>query len=138
TGINLDKESDQQTTDQRQNVCNDRILNKKFLTWELAEKWYIDYARNVGFDVRRCCCKTSKDGIVKNRQWECSNAGYRRIISEGHQRIKRGKPNNRCGCPAKFRVARDIRDGLYRVTNFDQSHNHPLESSETAHRLKCN
>ncbi|CAA0821414.1 Unknown protein, partial [Striga hermonthica] len=119
-------------------IFDDPITTISFTTDDDAEKWYINYATNAGFDVRRCSRKTTKTGFVKNRQWECSCAGFRRKKSNGIQLIRKEKPNIRCGCKAGLRIAHDISGGVYWITHLNTTHNHSLATSETAHRLKCN
>ncbi|PIN25206.1 hypothetical protein CDL12_02043 [Handroanthus impetiginosus] len=102
-----------------------------------ADWFYWNYGRQNGFDVRRCHKKTVNGSLVKNVEWVCSRAGFRQPLKYEARRKRRPREETRCGCEARFRVAHDRHDGLYKVTEFVPFHNHALETPETAHRLRC-
>ncbi|PIN15012.1 hypothetical protein CDL12_12352 [Handroanthus impetiginosus] len=113
------------------------VGNLVFRTPEEADWFYWNYGRQNGFDIRRCH-KKIKGSLVKNAEWVCSRAGFKKPPKYVSQRKRRSRKETRCGCEARFRVAHDRYDGLYKVTDFVPFHNHPLETIETAHRLRCN
>ncbi|PIN21084.1 hypothetical protein CDL12_06222 [Handroanthus impetiginosus] len=98
------------------------ILQLVLNSVEEADQFYIDYATAMGFNVRKSHKENRKGGnIVKNRELVCSRAGLWMPLKE-----------------ACIHFAHDISSGLYRVTNFNPYHNHPLETAKTEHVLKVN
>ncbi|KAK4478876.1 hypothetical protein RD792_014382 [Penstemon davidsonii] len=90
-----------------------------------AEIFYICYAKEEGFDVRRRSMQ-KKGEVVKNRVWVCNRAGFREENEEGCITQREAKPFTRCGCKASLRVSRDWISGKYIVSRFSNNHNHEL------------
>ena len=127
------------TSPLRDNVVDPRnVLQLVFKTDQETDSFYFNYGRDLGFDIRRYSKKTDKHGVVRNREWVCSFAGFRQSPNEGYVRRRYATPDLRCGYMACFRVSRDSTNGLYKVTKFIPDHNHPLGMDETSHLLKCN
>ncbi|KAK4486595.1 hypothetical protein RD792_006846, partial [Penstemon davidsonii] len=77
-------------------------------------------------------------GLVLSRVWLCAREGFRSERIKDYDRKREAKVESRCGCKASFRVAIDNYTGEYKVTRFEPQNNHPLETSDTSHRLRCN
>ena len=96
------------------------IIGMVFESEEKACKYYVSYAGNVGFSVRKGLWdKTAKSGS-RSRFYVCSREGFR-----AKNLPKRPYPETRTGCPARFSIMLTP-SGKYRVTEFVQDHNHQL------------
>ncbi|PIN26811.1 hypothetical protein CDL12_00436 [Handroanthus impetiginosus] len=136
--VNSSSKDNEITSPSKDNVVDSRVLQLVLKTDEEADLFYFNYGRDLGFDIRRYSKKTDKDGVVRNREWVCSFAGFYLSSNEGYVCRRRATLDLRCGCKACFRISRDRTDGLYKVTKFIPHHNHPLATDEIAHLLKCN
>ncbi|KAK4492661.1 hypothetical protein RD792_003481 [Penstemon davidsonii] len=117
----------------------DRVRSLTFKTIKEAEEFYISYGREVGFDVRKSSLKRKRNsGLVLSRVWLCAREGFLSERIKNYDRKREAKVETRCGCKASFRVAIDNSMGEYKVTRFEPQHNHPLETSDTSHHLRCN
>lgn len=132
----LSKEEEKQTADKPEEkaeeeepelppevVANARgvpIVGMVFENEEKAYKYYVSYAGDVGFSVRRGLWdKTAKSG-TRSRFYVCSREGFR-----PKNQARRPGPETRTGCPARLSV-KVTSSGKYRVTDFVQDHNHQL------------
>uniref|UniRef100_A0ACD5XEY8 Uncharacterized protein n=1 Tax=Avena sativa TaxID=4498 RepID=A0ACD5XEY8_AVESA len=96
------------------------IVGMVFENEEKAYKYYVSYAGDVGFSVRKGLWdKTAKSGS-RSRFYVCSREGFR-----SKNEAKRPCPETRTGCPARLSV-KLTSSGKYRVTEFVQDHNHQL------------
>ncbi|XP_024042833.1 protein FAR1-RELATED SEQUENCE 7-like [Citrus clementina] len=107
-----------------------------------AHVWYKNYAKSVGFSVRKDeLRRDSKSGEVASRRWVCSGQGYKlKKWMEKTDRIREPRGITRNGCKAELRVNYDKLKGKYVVTKFIFYHTHRLvEPHETqflrSHRL---
>ncbi|KAM0841717.1 hypothetical protein ACQ4PT_058836 [Festuca glaucescens] len=96
------------------------IVGMVFENEEKAYKYYVSYAGDVGFSVRKGLWdKTAKSGTI-SRFYVCSREGFR-----SKNQARRPCPDTRTGCPARLSV-KVTSSGKYRVTEFIQDHNHQL------------
>ncbi|KAJ0975827.1 hypothetical protein J5N97_017792 [Dioscorea zingiberensis] len=99
------------------------IVGMVFENEDKAYEYYVNYAGNVGFSVRKGWWDKSSKNITRSRVYVCSREGFRpkNIENEG----KRSRPETRTGCAAHMAIK--ITSGnRYRVTEFVPDHNHPL------------
>lgn len=96
------------------------IVGMIFESEEKAYQYYVSYAGDVGFGVRKGLWdKTAKSGS-RSRFYVCSREGFR-----SKNEARRPCPETRTGCPARLSV-KLTSSGKYRVTEFVQDHNHQL------------
>lgn len=90
-----------------------------------AYEFYNAYAGRVGFSIRKDYVNRSKiDGAVASRRYTCFREGYRQNDKRG-SKVKRPRKETRVGCMAQLVISRQA-DGRYRVTHFEERHNHEL------------
>ncbi|KAL8471176.1 hypothetical protein ACS0TY_028125 [Phlomoides rotata] len=100
-------------------------LGMGFDSEDLAYEFYNAYAGRVGFSVRKDYVNRSKiDGAVASRRYTCFREGYRQNDKRG-SKVKRPRKETRVGCMAQLVISRQP-DGRYRVTHFEEHHNHDL------------
>lgn len=100
-------------------------LGMGFDSEDLAYEFYNAYAGRVGFSVRKDYVNRSKiDGAVASRRYTCFREGYRQNDKRG-SKVKRPRKETRVGCMAQLVISRQP-DGRYRVTHFEERHNHDL------------
>ncbi|KAI3452515.1 hypothetical protein Pfo_009179 [Paulownia fortunei] len=100
-------------------------LGMGFDSEDHAYEFYNAYAGRVGFSVRKDYVNRSKiDGAVASRRYTCFREGYRQNDKRG-LKVKRPRKETRVGCMAQLVISRQA-DGRYRVTHFEERHNHEL------------
>ena len=100
-------------------------LGMGFDSEDLAYEFYNAYAGRVGFSVRKDYVNRSKiDGAVASRRYTCFREGFRQK-DKRDLNVKRPRKETRIGCQAQLVIARQP-DGKYRVTHFEEKHNHEL------------
>lgn len=105
----------------------DRIpkLGMGFDSEDHAYEFYNAYAGRVGFSVRKDYVNRSKiDGAVASRRFTCFREGFRQKDNRDLN-VKRPRKETRIGCMAQLVISRQS-DGKYRVTHFEEKHNHEL------------
>ncbi|KAL6555837.1 hypothetical protein OROHE_007111 [Orobanche hederae] len=116
-----------------------RVRQMVFCTIDEAEKLYIAYGREIGFDIRTQKVQTIKSSkFVQSIKWVCNREGYRKEQVDELFRERESRPETRHGCKAFLRVAYHRYSGCYRVTGFEPNHSHELATAENAHLLRCN
>lgn len=109
-------------------------VGTEFESDEHAYKSYNKYARLVGFNVRKDWVNKSKvHGQVVSRKFTCSKEGYRRK-DKRDVNVKKHRKETRTGCLAHMIITRQP-DGKYRVTQFEEQHNHGNVNSSIAQAL---
>ncbi|KAF9609587.1 hypothetical protein IFM89_017449 [Coptis chinensis] len=120
----VDSENDEVTDTRDTSVSRpeaDRIYEEdkitfyslQFKTLEEAYKLYNDYAKVVGFNVRKDTLRVRKNGDRVKRRFLCSAAGERdrkRLISRKRKRAP--KATTRFKCEARFEVGYDFQAKL--------------------------
>lgn len=134
---------------------NKPVEGTEFDTLELALKFYKDYAREGGFEVRRggkkknqkknddptlkyfVCAregvKPSATNLNKKTNSLQTNESQSHVVNEVIKRRKR--PSQRCGCQAKLRIRRTP-ENKWVVYKFLEKHNHRLVREEDYMYLK--
>ncbi|KAF2316524.1 hypothetical protein GH714_041865 [Hevea brasiliensis] len=100
-------------------------LGMGFDSEDHAYEFYNAYAGRVGFSVRKDYVNRSKiDGAVASRRFTCFREGFRQKDNRDLN-VKRPRKETRIGCMAQLVISRQS-DGKYRVTHFEEQHNHEL------------
>ncbi|XP_043720901.1 protein FAR1-RELATED SEQUENCE 5-like [Telopea speciosissima] len=118
-------------------------IGKYFANANAAYEFYNNYARNMGFSVRKSKVERSRkrkegmdvDGDVLSRMYVCSREGFKDCKDkrqEGKDVTRRA--DSRVGCPARLRV-KSIEGGLV-VDQFISAHNHSLVEPAEIYRLR--
>lgn len=109
-------------------------VDMEFKTDEEAYQFYNNYAKVVGFSVRKAWINRRASGVVISRTYVCHKEGYqgnRRDESE----VKKPRQNERTGCLAHLTI-KITENGTYRISEFHPMHNHELVAPGKAHVLK--
>lgn len=110
-------------------------LGMGFESEDHAYEFYNTYAGQVGFSVRKDYVNRSKiDGAVASRRFTCFREGFRQK-DKRDLNIKRPRKETRIGCLAQLVISRQS-DGKYRVTHFEEKHNHELVAACRARMLR--
>ncbi|KAK8581145.1 hypothetical protein V6N12_071386 [Hibiscus sabdariffa] len=101
------------------------IVGMEFNTEQDVYDFYNNYAKQVGFSIRRS--KGHKDSYDHwvNRVFCCSCQGTR-IKDKREDVVKHHRPETRIGCLAVLKVSRF--DGKFQITEFIADHTHALAS----------
>ncbi|XP_010930749.1 protein FAR1-RELATED SEQUENCE 5 isoform X1 [Elaeis guineensis] len=111
-------------------------VDMEFENDEKAYQFYNDYAKRIGFDVRKAWVNRRSSGVIISRTYVCYKEGYYGNKKDETQVEKhRIRPNERTGCLARM-VIKLAKNGRYRVTEFQPMHNHEFVTARTAHTLK--
>ncbi|XP_038694588.1 ribose-5-phosphate isomerase-like [Tripterygium wilfordii] len=99
--------------------------------WEFWQK----YGRQMGFGVRKDYKgKSKKDGVLIRAVFVCYREGFRkedkRVVGEIRSRWVR------IGCKARLYVILERETGKFKVREFVEDHNHPLELPKTSPMLR--
>ncbi|CAL9028804.1 unnamed protein product [Prunus brigantina] len=115
------------------------VTGKEFKTIELAEEFYLSYAKGIGFSVRKDKLVQNSEGKVCRRRWCCSKEGLRNEkFNDRSDRIRPPKPIARENCSAHFWVGYEKKRDVYVITNFEPHHNHQLVTPLESTYLRCN
>jgi hypothetical protein len=119
-------------------------VGMEFDSEEAARKFYVAYARRVGFAVRVMQRRRSGiDGRTLARRLGCNKQGFSPNSKGTLGQDKRPRPSAREGCKATILVKME-KSGKWVVTRFIKDHNHPLNatangfSTEVSSLLACN
>lgn len=110
-------------------------IGMEFSSEELAYEFYLSYAKEAGFGIRRS--KSHKDEKTKkllDRTFCCSREGMR----DKHKRdmnVKWPRAESRCGCLAKMQV-NSRHTGKYQIVKFVAEHNHGMSTPSNSHLLR--
>ncbi|KAK9215764.1 hypothetical protein WN944_007770 [Citrus x changshan-huyou] len=136
TNIHGNSGTDQEGTNYRGLKSMD-IVGKEFVSEAEAESFFIEYARVMGFGVRRHNKRWNTKGMLIGRIWVCSKQGFRqKKFLEREDRKREARPITRTGCGVEFRVA--IKDDTSRwvCTHFNGNHNHNLTPPHHVHYIR--
>ncbi|CAB4319898.1 unnamed protein product [Prunus armeniaca] len=115
------------------------VMGKEFKMIELAEEYYMSYAKGIRFSVRKDKLIHNTKRKVSKRRWCCSKEGLRNEkFNEVPDRIRLLKPITRENYPAHFLVGYEKKRDTYVVTNFEPHHNHKLVTPLQSPYLRCN
>lgn len=95
-------------------------VGMEFNTEEEAYNFYNEYARVVGFSIRKSACHKDSKGNTLDRIYCCSCQGqrgkYKRDVN-----VKSHRPETRTGCCAKMKI--NIREtGKFKIVNCVSAH----------------
>ncbi|KAH9646936.1 protein FAR1-RELATED SEQUENCE [Citrus sinensis] len=103
------------------------VIGRVFSSIEEAETFYFDYAKSIGFSVRKNIMRTNVQGQVTVRRWVCSKEGKRsKKYLEIPDRKKTARPLTRELCRAAFRIRFDHRKGVWVACEWVDTHTHVL------------
>ncbi|XP_028108392.1 protein FAR1-RELATED SEQUENCE 5-like [Camellia sinensis] len=112
-----------------QSLTKNDVLELQFNSEEDANDFYNQYAKVVGFSIRKDT-RTMQATKVLSRKWVCSRQGQRAEQHLAHiDRKRAARALTRVGCDAHFRIRYNLDVGKYIVTHFKMEHNHPLATS---------
>lgn len=106
------------------------------------EKFYKNYAHNVGFSVRNWTARKDRDGQLKYKYYVCSKQGYKKekqklSCMDNRKEVCRKRLDTREGCNAYACVKR-TNEGKYLVIYFHEGHSHELCTPKKKHFLRSN
>ncbi|KAJ1386573.1 Zinc finger, PMZ-type [Sesbania bispinosa] len=133
---NLDSDKDPEVWKRISELTDEDIRGLEFDTEEDAYDFYREYAKFIGFSVRKGDVYRNCNGTITMRQLVCNREGER---SEKHlnrtDRIREAKALTRTECKARLRVSLDYRSRKWRVGIFELAHNHELTPASMIHLL---
>ncbi|KAJ1426056.1 FAR1 DNA-binding domain [Sesbania bispinosa] len=133
---NLDSDKDPEVWKRISELTDEDIRGLEFDTEEDAYDFYREYAKFIGFSVRKGDVYRNCNGTITMRQLVCNREGER---SEKHlnrtDRIREAKALTRTECKARLRVSLDYRSRKWRVGIFEPAHNHELTLASMIHLL---
>ena len=109
--------------------------NQAFDSLDKAYKFYKEYGRLGGFDVRKTTERRDADGTIILKHFVCSKEGFNDGSHCEENRQKR-IVSRRCGCKAKV-VMKILSQNRYYVFNFVELHNHSLASESGRQFLRA-
>ncbi|KAH9698523.1 protein FAR1-RELATED SEQUENCE [Citrus sinensis] len=114
------------------------VLGSHFDSVEDAQLWYKNYARMIGFGVRKDDMRRGKkSGRITIQCWVCHFEGVRdERQSQNCSRVREPRPITQTGCRASFRVNYDESVGKYIAKEFRPEHNHHLASNNEVHLIR--
>ncbi|XP_039804890.1 protein FAR1-RELATED SEQUENCE 5-like [Panicum virgatum] len=105
---------------------------------ESAEKFYKDYAHDIGFAVRIGQQKLDDNGLVQCKRYLCARQGFRsqkaKELMDPSKKVRHTR-ETRCGCEAYMYVKRDS-EGKYHIAALFEDHNHDLVTPSKLHLLR--
>lgn len=131
--VDLDKgnEGEQSSVEVSTSMLNgvdfqEPYVGMEFDSEEAARKFYVEYARRVGFVVRIMQRRRSGiDGRTLARRLGCNKQGFSPNNKGAIEPEKKPRPSAREGCNATILVKME-KSGKWVVTRFVKDHNHPL------------
>jgi hypothetical protein len=105
---------------------------------ESAEKFYKDYAHDIGFAVRIGQQKLDDNGLVQCKRYLCARQGFRsqkaKELMDPSKKVRHTR-ETRCGCEAYMYVKCDS-EGKYHIAALFEDHNHDLVTPSKLHLLR--
>lgn len=136
------------------------FMGQTFVDLEEAYLFYKNYAKTIGFDVRKSSQKAYLNKDVGFREvalkvYVCNKEGswnerseendVKRNLAFSHHSDHQLSPTSnrrsgtfRCGCKASLTVRIDFQSKIWTVVNFREEHNHALTSPSKKHYMKLN
>ncbi|XP_052291814.1 protein FAR1-RELATED SEQUENCE 5-like [Citrus sinensis] len=113
------------------------MLAKEFASEEEAGICYQEYARTVGFGIRKHNKRRNVKGNITGRTWVCSRQGFRAAKHmENRCRGREAKAVTRTGCRAQFRVIYNEDTGRWACSFLQRVHNHNLTPPQLVHHIR--
>ncbi|XP_019176456.1 PREDICTED: protein FAR1-RELATED SEQUENCE 5-like [Ipomoea nil] len=114
---------------------------QQFDTVDTGIDFYVDYAKEAGFDVRHGTKRRNRKGEVSIKHLLCSREGYKAEPKEPQnstkERKRRRRTSNRIGCKARMVMTKRDKGG-YKVHAIELRHTHCLCSDAGKPFLKIN
>ncbi|PKU70840.1 protein FAR1-RELATED SEQUENCE 5 [Dendrobium catenatum] len=114
-------------------------IDMEFEDDDEAYEFYVNYAARTGFSVRKNQLRRRTSGLVYSRTYSCHKEGQSRKITEHEKRgdklVRGPKPYERTGCLASMTI-KIMKNGRYRVVEFEPKHNHPLVIPSKLHLFR--
>lgn len=104
-------------------VVEEPKIGMLFVNEDRAYEFYVRYAGNIGFCVRKGWWDKTSRSVTRLRVYVCSKEGFRPKISANE--MKKARPETRTGCPARMAINLTS-NGKYSVSEFVSEHNHDL------------
>ncbi|XP_042466316.1 protein FAR1-RELATED SEQUENCE 5-like [Zingiber officinale] len=109
-------------------------IGMEFKTEEDAYEFYLKYAKQVGFGIRRSKSHNDKSGKLVDRIFYCCAQG-KRGKDKRDVYVKSHRPETRFGCEAKMKIS-CRKNGNLSVEQFVKEHNHYVSSPNKTHLYK--
>ncbi|XP_042432870.1 protein FAR1-RELATED SEQUENCE 5-like [Zingiber officinale] len=119
-------------------LSTDELVPKIGMEFQIEEEaydFYLKYAKQVGFDIRRTRTHNDNSGRLIDRTFCCSAQG-KRGKDKRDIYVKQSRAETRFGCDAKLRISCRNND-KFCVVNFIKEHNHYLSSPNKTHLYRC-
>ncbi|KAI8556312.1 hypothetical protein RHMOL_Rhmol05G0242900 [Rhododendron molle] len=131
---NYENESEEAILLETFNNCSGELkVGMKVFSEDEAYNLYNEYALRNGFSIRRGNKRPDLNGILRQREYLCSKARYRKVGS-----INEVKEFNhletRTDCKARIRFTID--NGIWTISHLNDDHNHELASPEERRNLR--
>ncbi|XVF09094.1 hypothetical protein REPUB_Repub07fG0061500 [Reevesia pubescens] len=98
-------------------------LGMEFSSEEDAYKFYKDYAKSIGFSVRKGKYQRSSNGTIRKRNFLCSNEGFR-LNKTNSNAVRYRRKETRTGCEAMVQITNENEKWI--ISHFVLKHNHNL------------
>ncbi len=109
------------------------VWKLEFDSEEHAYQRYNEYAREVGFSIRKQWKNWDRfSGVISSRRFVCYKEGFRKI--DKRMDVKKPRKETRTGCLAGLTIALQA-SGKYRAIDFESNHNHELANKSCVHML---
>ncbi|KAK3225514.1 hypothetical protein Dsin_005376 [Dipteronia sinensis] len=106
------------------------VVRKEFDSHEQVESFYFNYAKVMGFSVRKDEVRYDDKGCIKLCRWVCNKQGYRpKIWLEKVDRVREPRAITCEGCLASLRVNLQHDTRKWVVKEFVSEHSHQLASN---------
>ncbi|CAH9126647.1 unnamed protein product [Cuscuta epithymum] len=116
-------------------TCDD-IRGLEFGSEEHAFKFYEAYANSHGFVIRKSCVRRDPKGNIIRRLLVCNRAGLRSKVHLARVNRKREhRPLTRTNCQAQLKVHLDYNTSKWKVSSFQETHNHVLTPVADVHLI---
>ncbi|OMO96662.1 hypothetical protein CCACVL1_04842 [Corchorus capsularis] len=109
-------------------------LDMEFSSEEEAYKFYKDYAKAIGFSVRKGKYQRSSNGSIRKRNFLCSKEGFR-LSKQNSNAVRYRRKETRTGCGAMVQITNE--NGKWMISRFVLEHNHNLEGSSQRYIDSC-
>ncbi|KAL3511292.1 hypothetical protein ACH5RR_030693 [Cinchona calisaya] len=107
----------------------------QFETVKEAYDFYLAYAKEVGFGIKRSTHHKDKNGKLVDRVL-CGSVEGKRAKDKRDIHVRAHRPETRFGCSTKMKV-NSRQTGKYQITQLISEHNHYLSSPHKTHLYRA-
>ncbi|XP_075483731.1 protein FAR1-RELATED SEQUENCE 5-like [Primulina tabacum] len=108
-------------------------IGMKFDSLDESWKFWVEYGGKIGFGVRKNYFNKNKNtGFITSYKYVCCKEGVRKKDKRDSSTLNH-RLETRTNC--KVRMGVTFVDSKYKVNEFIEEHNHPLQLQETVHML---